>query len=88
MGDFLCVGVSTLRCLLEAANTYTGQFIDSCKDNKFFLLGSFGIGTELKVHVYNEIIINALILRQLLLLDGCVFSCKKSGIVSIRGPPC
>ena len=50
-------------------------------------MGSPGNDTELTVRVYNEITISALILRQSMLLDGCVFACEKSPILSARGPP-
>ena len=50
-------------------------------------MGSSGIDTELTVRVYNEITISALILRQSMLLDGCVFACEKSYIMSARAPP-
>ena len=46
------------------------------------------LGTELSVQVYNEIIHSALILWHTLPLDGCVFSCEKSPIMSARAPPC
>ena len=49
-------------------------------------MGSSGIDTELTVRVNNEL--SALILRQILLLDGCVFACEKSRILSARPPPC
>ena len=42
--------------------------------------------TELTVRVNTEI--NALVLRQLMLLDGCVFAREKSLILSARAPPC
>ena len=48
--------------------------------------GSSGLDTELTVHLNTEI--NALILRQLMLLDGCVFAREKSLILSARAPPC
>ena len=50
--------------------------------------GSSVIDTELTVRVNTEIIHNALILRQSMLLDGCVFACEKSAIMSARAPPC
>ena len=50
-------------------------------------MGSSGIDTELTVRVYNEITNSALILRHNLLLDGCVFACEKSYIMSARAPP-
>ena len=51
-------------------------------------MGSPGNDTELTVRVYNEITNSALILRQSMLLDGCVFACEKSAIMSARAPPC
>ena len=51
-------------------------------------MGSPGNDTELTVRVNTEIIHNALILRQSMLLDGCVFACEKSAIMSARAPPC
>ena len=51
-------------------------------------MGSPGNDTELTVRVYNEITNSALILRHYLLLDGCVFACEKSCILSARAPPC
>ena len=44
--------------------------------------------TELTVRVNTEIIHSALILWHTLPLDGCVFSCEKSLIMSARAPPC
>ena len=41
-------------------------------------MGSSGINTELTVRINNEL--SALILRQTLLLDGCVFACETSCI--------
>ena len=48
-------------------------------------MGSPGNDTELTVRVNTEIN-NALILRQIMLLDGCVFACEKSLILSARAP--
>ena len=48
-------------------------------------MGSSGTNTELTVRINNEL--SALILRQTLLLDGCVFACEKSCILSARNRP-
>ena len=50
--------------------------------------GSSAADTELTVRVNTEIIHSALILRHFMLLDGCVFACEKSLIMSARAPPC
>ena len=50
--------------------------------------GSSVTDTELTVRVNTEIIHNALILWHTLPLDGCVFACEKSAIMSARAPPC
>ena len=50
--------------------------------------GSSAVDTELTVHIATDInIANALILRLFMLLDGCVFACEKSWIMSARAPP-
>ena len=49
--------------------------------------GSSVIDTELTVRVNTDIIHSALILRPFMLLDGCVFACEKSYIMSARAPP-
>ena len=51
--------------------------------------GSSAVDTELTVHTTTDIdIASALILRHFMLLDGCVFACEKSLIMSARAPPC
>ena len=50
--------------------------------------GSSAVDTELTVHTTTDIdIASALILRLFMLLDGCVFACEKSWILSARPPP-
>ena len=49
--------------------------------------GSSAVDTELTVRVNTELTNSALILRLFMLLDGCVFACEKSFILSARPPP-
>ena len=49
--------------------------------------GSSAVDTELTVRVNTELTNSALILRRFMLLDGCVFACEKSSILSARPPP-